>query len=288
MAPPVHGKISLLAFLLGTTTFVLSRLFYWNDSLLYIWEELSVFIFFSNVALLNIVTWFLFSTKDAYKNAVRACFLGCVCGFGLILSFDSLRWRHFGWYLTSLSVFHWSEYYITAVTNPRSLTIESYLLDHSREYKIAAAASWIEFTLELYLFPGTKQFTVISIAGALLVISGEMIRKFSMITASTNFNHYVQYRKQDDHRLVTHGIYSFCRHPAYLGWFLWSIGTQVILFNPVCLVGYTIVSWRFFRERIFEEEIYLISFFGEDYVNYKKHVRSGLPFINGYEGPQSS
>ena len=57
---------------------------------------------------------------------------------------------------------------------------------------------------------------------------------------------------------------------------------QIILCNPLCLVAYTIVSWRFFNERVFEEEITLLNFFGEEYVNYQKKVGTGLPFINGY------
>ena len=78
------------------------------------------------------------------------------------------------------------------------------------------------------LLTGFKQLRYVSMFGLLLTIAGEIIRKASMITASTNFNHYVQYKKQRDHQLVTHGIYSFCRHPSYVGWFLWSIGTQVM------------------------------------------------------------
>ena len=88
------------------------------------------------------------------QNAVRAWFLGSACALGLILSFYTSTVRHFGWYFTALSIFHWGEYYITAVTNPRSLTLESYLLDHSREYKVAAAASWLEFFTEWLIFPG--------------------------------------------------------------------------------------------------------------------------------------
>lgn len=56
---------------------------------------------------------------------------------------------------------------------------------------------------------------------------------------------------------------------------------QVMLCNPVCILGYTLASWRFFRERIEEEEISLIHFFGEDYIEYKRKVPSGLPFITG-------
>lgn len=49
----------------------------------------------------------------------------------------------------------------------------------------------------------------------------------------------------------------------------------------MCIVGYTVASWRFFRERIEEEELSLIHFFAEDYVEYKKRVPTGLPFISG-------
>jgi protein-S-isoprenylcysteine O-methyltransferase len=48
------------------------------------------------------------------------------------------------------------------------------------------------------------------------------------------------------------------------------------------LVGYTIIAWRFFNERIYEEEIFLLNFFGEDYVDYQNKVGTGLPFIYGY------
>lgn len=58
--------------------------------------------------------------------------------------------------------------------------------------------------------------------------------------------------------------------------------TQVMLFNPVCIVAYTYVSWNFFRQRIYEEEISLLNFFGEEYLDYQKEVKTGLPFIKGY------
>lgn len=62
---------------------------------------------------------------------------------------------------------------------------------------------------------------------------------------------------------------------------LTSCVLQVLLCNPVCLIGYTLASWRFFRERVEEEEYSLIHFFGEQYIDYKRKVTTGLPFING-------
>lgn len=48
-----------------------------------------------------------------------------------------------------------------------------------------------------------------------------------MITAGTSFTHLISYDKRRDHRLVTRGVYSLFRHPSYVGWFWWSVGTQV-------------------------------------------------------------
>ena len=53
--------------------------------------------------------------------------------------------------------------------------------------------------------------------------------------------------------------------------------------NPICLTAYAIVSRRFFDERIYDEEICLLNFFGEDYLDYQKKVPTGIPFIKGYQ-----
>ncbi|KAG7472183.1 hypothetical protein MATL_G00106180 [Megalops atlanticus] len=219
--------------------------------------------------------------RPLYQVAVRACFLGFAFGCGLLISFGQTTWTHFGWYMCSLSFFHYSEYLVTAIINPRSLSLDSFLLNHSMEYTVAAVSSWVEFTAEKLLIPELKQLRWISLVGLVMVLFGEFLRKLAMLTAGSNFNHIVQNEKAQSHILVTSGIYSCFRHPSYVGWFCWSVGTQVLLCNPVCLVGYTLASWRFFRERIEEEEISLIHFFGEDYLEYKRKVPSGLPFIPG-------
>lgn len=72
------------------------------------------------------------------------------------------------------------------------------------------------------------------------------------------------------------------RHPSYAGWFWWSIGTQIILANPICVILYAIVSWRFFYERILVEEITLVNFFLEKYVEYQQRVPTGVPFVRGF------
>lgn len=149
-----------------------------------------------------------------------------------------------------------------------------------------------------------------NLLGFVMCLSGEFLRKLSMWTASTNFNHEVQSVHKKDHVLITHGIYQYMRHPSYVGWFLWSIGSQVgsyfrfvdnvlinnqdanaspfccfiqiLVVNPICIIGYTIVSWSFFNQRVFYEEITLLNFFGNTYYNYQQTTGTGLPFIKGY------
>jgi len=42
----------------------------------------------------------------------------------------------------------------------------------------------------------------------------------------------------------------YLRHPSYTGFFYWGIGTQLLLMNPISLIGYAVVLFRFFKERI--------------------------------------
>ncbi|XP_073956407.1 isoprenylcysteine carboxylmethyltransferase ste14 [Choristoneura fumiferana] len=217
-----------------------------------------------------------------YDVSVRSAFLGSAFATGIFLaSFDS-GWSTFGLYMMILSAFHFSEFMAVALTNPRTLTIDSFILNHSVQYGLAAVASWIEWGVEYYFFPEMKTHYWLSGIGVLMCIGGELLRKSAMFTARTNFNHTVQFVKRPDHELVTYGVYAWCRHPSYVGWFYWSIGTQVTLLNPICMVIYTLASWSFFRERVFAEELTLLTFFGPQYSKYQKTVGTGLPYIYGY------
>ncbi|XP_062515212.1 protein-S-isoprenylcysteine O-methyltransferase-like [Corticium candelabrum] len=185
--------------------------------------------------------------------------------------------------MSALAFFHWSEYFTTALFNNHKLSLDSFLLNHSKEYTLAAMCSWLEYGVEYYFFPFVKSWVWLSRSGVVMVIVGESLRKVAMFTSRSNFSHSIAYKKTKDHQLVTHGIYSWFRHPSYVGWFYWSIGTQLLLSNPVCLVGYTVASWKFFRERIEEEEMTLLAFFGRQYLDYQQRVATGLPLVRGYE-----
>lgn len=218
-----------------------------------------------------------------FQIAVRASFLGFVTAFGALLFISGpTAWRPFGAYAISMALFHYTEYLSIAWTNPAELRLDSFMLNHSVPYAIAAVSSWLEFAVEVHFWPQMKEYRWCLAIGLALAVSGEILRKMAIVTASSNFNHVVQFQKSADHRLVTHGVYGWCRHPSYVGWFWWSIGTQFVLANPVCACVYTAVSWKFFKDRIGVEEIMLLNFFGQEYVDYQRLVGTGLPGIRGY------
>lgn len=136
----------------------------------------------------------------------------------------------------------------------------------------------------------------------MILVMGQAVRTTAMAHAGKNFNHLVQSKRKAGHELVTDGIYSWLRHPSYFGFFWWGLGTQVVLGNGICLLGYALVLWRFFSRRIesksspkvmfenlvgsgltcacVEEENLLIDFFGDDYVRYRAKTRVGIPLIS--------
>ncbi|KAL6257614.1 hypothetical protein P5V15_011191 [Pogonomyrmex californicus] len=233
--------------------------------------------------LINVFAFLIFR-GFTYQVAVRALFLGYVFGIGILVSINAPpSWQVFGIYTAVLTSFHYSEFLAIAWTNPAVLSINSFILNHSIEYGIAACLSWTEFLIERHYFQRMKLLSPLSYFGLALCISGEIMRKLAICTAKHNFNHVVQSEKNDNHELITHGVYNICRHPSYVGWFYWSIGTQLILQNPLCILAYTLMSWTFFHDRVLIEEMTLLNFFGEDYVKYQERVGTGLPFISGYK-----
>lgn len=63
------------------------------------------------------------------------------------------------------------------------------------------------------------------------------------------------------------------------GWFYWAIAVTMVLCNPISFLGFTGFLWDFFRDRIEFEEKELVKQFGNDYIEYRKRVRSGIPFV---------
>ncbi|KAI0269110.1 ICMT-domain-containing protein [Gloeopeniophorella convolvens] len=185
----------------------------------------------------------------------------------------------FGFFTAAWAAFHWGEYAVTAGWNRGKLSVDSFLLDNGRMYHLANGLALTEYLVTLYFKPSLKSFPHASPLGATLVIFGQFLRSAAMIKAASNFSHSLAFQKLAGHRLVTDGIYAWSRHPSYTGFFYWALGTQLVLQNPLSFSIYLALLMKFFSSRIQTEERALITFFGDDYISYRRRVGTKIPFI---------
>ena len=222
------------------------------------------------------------SEYGPFRMSLAAFFLGCVVTFGLLLAITqplSLPFP-FGLFVSVWGMFHWLEFVLTAIFHPGSLSFNSFLLNHSRAFHVAVLCSVVEYGVELLLFPQLKRALLWPSLALPLLLLAQGARSLSMWQASTNFTHLVSHSRHPQHQLITSGLYSACRHPAYAAWYAWSILTQMLLANPVCAVAYAVVGFRFFQARIEYEEMRLVEFFGREYEEYRSRVPTGIPFLS--------
>ncbi|KAJ8112017.1 hypothetical protein ONZ43_g5488 [Nemania bipapillata] len=229
-------------------------------------------------------------SKSLEGIAIRSFCLGVALALSatallsILLFTTSPLWR-LPFFIGALSTFHFLEFWTTAKYNTSVASIDSFLLTANwPAYAIAHTAASLECLLTKLLFPNRAWAPfysghILLLVGIVLVFIGQATRSLAMVQAGPSFNHTIQRKKKDDHELVTTGLYSFLRHPAYFGFFYWGIGTQLVLGNPICFLGYLLVLWRFFASRIKSEEGDLVRFFDHDYIDYRKRVGTGIPFI---------
>lgn len=180
--------------------------------------------------------------------------------------------------LFAIILFHISEYILAiAIHGKMNVTLKSLLV--SKHYLLAMICSVLEYIVEIYFFPGLKEHWWISDVGFALVVIGEIIRKLAIVTAGRAFTHLIKRDREDHHKLVTRGIYRYIRHPGYCGFFIWSVGTQIMLCNPLSTLAFALVVFRFFQQRIPYEEHFLRQFFGSEYEDYSRRTSSGIPFL---------
>ncbi|KAJ6134431.1 hypothetical protein N7523_000753 [Penicillium sp. IBT 18751x] len=236
-------------------------------------------------------------TRSLSGISLRAFLLGTSLGLtvGLTLYLATLPtpfWR-VPFFISALSLFHFLEFVVTAQYNTPFATVKAFLLSSNGwAYNAAHGSALVECLISHYFFPGQwalgrmlsfegpfGHVSLLLVLGLLLTVVGQVIRTVAMATAAGNFNHHVQSEHRPGHVLVKSGLYRFLRHPSYFGFFWWGLGTQLVLGNVVCFVGYALVLWRFFATRIKREETFLIQFFGAEYVQYRKDTPVGIPFV---------
>jgi protein-S-isoprenylcysteine O-methyltransferase Ste14 len=73
------------------------------------------------------------------------------------------------------------------------------------------------------------------------------------------------------------------RHPQLAALFWWSLGSQLILCNPIMLAGVVVHTHSTLADAIIAEETHLGSYHQAGYLEYKKKSHTGIPFVEGYD-----
>ena len=199
--------------------------------------------------------------------------------FSMIFFTNSIYYPLYLYFIT-LCIYHYTEFFSVLLYHFKTLSCEYFLIDQSLSWIIATIISFIETILETYYFNKYKKIKIFFIIGLIMTIIGQIFRIGGIYTGKKNFTHKISYEKKKEHKLVKNGFFALTRHPSYFGFYLWSIGIEIMCCNPICFIGFTFILFYFFKNRILLEEKLLIQFFGEEYLEYKKKVGILIPFIS--------
>ncbi len=148
-------------------------------------------------------------------------------------------------YTACMAVFHFAEFYYTAVFHPEDASVHcksrrrrrrpctqrdlltgaaAFLLDHSAGYGVATAAGVVEHALGA--LAGLRVAALHRSGGALaaallMAAGGQLLRSRAMIDGGRAFTHHIAEVRRRDHRLVREGAFRYavgaqpCRHSRH-------------------------------------------------------------------------
>ena len=106
--------------------------------------------------------------------------------------------------------------------------------------------------------------------GIVTAILGDIVFVISVWTMKDSWRAGVS--PTDKTELVTTGIYQISRNPAFLGFDLVYIGVCLMFFNWLLFLVSVFAMIMFHLQIVNVEEEFLLDFFGEEYISYKKKV----------------
>jgi protein-S-isoprenylcysteine O-methyltransferase Ste14 len=115
-----------------------------------------------------------------------------------------------------------------------------------------------------------------SALGLALTFAGAAFTLWARFTLGSNWSGAVTVKA--DHELMTRGPYAIVRHPIYSGLLLTMLGTAVVVgkYRGLVCVGLLFTAWK---TKSLTEERLMTEQFGEQYLAYKRRVKSLVPFV---------
>ncbi len=118
---------------------------------------------------------------------------------------------------------------------------------------------------------------IISYVGFSLYISGGLL----IIVARAQLGRFGtgELITEEDHQLITQGVYNYIRNPMYSGGLIATIGFCLVFRCIITLIIMFVYYFLLIRMRINEEERILEKKFGEKFEEYKKNTKKLIPFL---------
>lgn len=140
-------------------------------------------------------------------------------------------------------------------------------------------AIWLVISI---VFPGLLLLQIVpggalsGLVGVALTLAGLGFAIWARIHLGTNWSGHAVIRV--DHTLVRSGPYRIVRNPIYTGILIGGIGSTLVI-GKFWALAVTIILAAVFIEKIRNEEAFLLEEFGESFIDYRKNVKSLIPFI---------
>lgn len=181
-------------------------------------------------------------------------------------------------YIALWAIFHLCEYYVTQKYLPRTATQWLFLLFGATGMGSLFAVHCVSLA-EHALTQRFWKYHGFPILGLSIASAGIIVRALAIMHCGNSFSHYIEPERPQ--KLVTKGIYAWCRHPSYLGFILFVMGMQTILGNVAVYVLSMFILFRFFLTRIRLEEIVLVeNLYPGQYETYQENVPALVPFTH--------
>lgn len=110
----------------------------------------------------------------------------------------------------------------------------------------------------------------IRVAGLTVAFLGVIIFMIAIITMRDSWRAGIDHTQKTE--MICRGIYKYSRNPAFLGFDLFYIGMALAFSNVLHLI-FAFCSILMLHLQILEEEKFLPTVFGEEYLAYKKKTR---------------
>lgn len=104
---------------------------------------------------------------------------------------------------------------------------------------------------------------VILVTGIIILLASAIQLNYDLIFGLSS---------SDKHKLHTNGIYSVSRHPFYLG-FIFILFSSCLLTPNALNIAAFLGTWLIHHRIMVREEEFLISQYGQEYIQYTKKVR---------------